>query len=304
MKISHVGAMCLLVAGVSTVQGQRLRPDWGGVVGFSNYLGDIGNGTADGRPFISDVQPQETRMTVGVHAIYNMDRVWAVRGGLQFVGIAGDDAHTNAGPRRARNLHFRNNLIEASARAEGYWRPNQSVLSGTGVPTMYGFVGLAGFYSNPQAREINAGPSVVGVWHNLRPERTEGVAYSPFGIAIPWGLGAQWQVSGGWQIGTELCYRFTFTDYLDDISNSYAEGTYSSRATEESVASAGEGAGLLSDHTYNPLAPNRRGNPENNDSYFSIQLTFSKATPRGRNGTSWTKRPGEHPARWDNPPRR
>lgn len=293
---------------IENARGQGGVPAIGGVFGLSNYLGDIGNGIGEGRPFIRDLQPQETRTTVGVYALNRMDRRWGVRYGLQYVGIAGDDIHTNAGPRRARNLHFRNNLIEASVRSEGYLHLNQAFQSGFNIPVFYGFIGLAGFYSNPQAREINTALNVVGVWHNLRPETTEGVRYSPLGVAIPWGIGAQWRLQDGWQLGAEFCYRFTFTDYLDDISTTYSDSEYSSRATEASVAAAGEGAGELTDHVYNPLAPNRRGNPENKDGYFSLQLTFSKASLRGRGSHSWSKKSGfrlrQHPNGWNAPPRR
>jgi hypothetical protein len=286
---------------------QMSPPDVGLVFGVSNYLGDIGNGTSPRRPFIYDVQLQETRLTIGAQAIYDFDRIWAVRGGLQYVGLGGDDVHTKYGPRRARNLHFRNNLIEASARAEGYWRPNQSSLSSGGMPALYAFAGLGIFYSNPQAREIGGGSDVIGVWQNLRPERTEGVSYSPIGIAIPFGIGAQWRVQGGWQVGVELCYRVTTTDYLDDISSYYAEGPMSSRATVGSIEAAGEGAGSLSNHSYNPNARTPRGNPNNNDGYGTLQVTLSKASPKyrslgGRKGG--VKRYPRHPAYWGDIPGR
>jgi len=300
--------LLVLFASTQSVFAQISAPDVGLVFGISNYLGDIGNGTSPRRPFIYDLQVQETRLTIGAQAIYDFHRVWAVRGGLQYVGIGGDDVHTKYGPRRARNLHFRNNLIEASARAEGYWRPNQSSMSSGGMPALYGFAGLGLFYSNPQGREIGGGSEVVGVWQNLRPEQTEGVSYGPIGIAIPFGFGAQWQVQGGWQVGVELCYRLTTTDYLDDISGYYAEGPLSSRANASSIEAAGEGAGSLSNHSYNPNGPTLRGNPNNNDGYGTLQVTFSKSSPKyrgigGKKGVG-VKRYPRHPAYWTNPPGR
>lgn len=307
----RIRPICFLVAclAVSWTGGAQVSaPDVGLVFGFSNYFGDIGNGTSPGRPFIYDMQPQETRLTIGAQAIYDFDRIWAVRGGLQYIGIGGDDAHTKYGPRRARNLHFRNNLIEATLRAEGFWRPNQSSLSSGGMPALYGFAGLGVFYSNPQAREISGGSDVVGVWQNLRPERTEGVSYSPLGIAVPFGFGAQWQVQGRWQIGLELCYRITTTDYLDDISGFYADRPLSSRANDSSIEAAGPAGGSLANHRYNPVAPTIRGNPNNNDGYGSLQITVSKANPKfrsigGRKGMGIRRYP-HHPAYWSSPPGR
>jgi len=275
-------------------------PDFGLVVGVSNYLGDIGNGSTSRRSFISDVQVQETRFTLGAQALYDFNRTWALRGGLQYVGIGGDDAHTKYGPRRARNLHFRNNLIELSARAEGYWRPNQSFSTPGGVPAFYGFAGLGVVFSNPQARELGSSSDVVAVWQNLRPEQTEGVAYSPIAVVLPVGFGAKWVLNGGWQVGVEVCYRFTTSDYLDDISGYYADRPLTSRATAESIAAAGPGAGTIDQHRYNPTATTLRGNPNNNDGYGTIQVTFSKAKPRypGQRNGSWSNS-GGHPAFWN-----
>jgi hypothetical protein len=301
MNMNRIFLILGLLALGSGGTAQLGAPDIGLVVGISNYLGDIGNGTTARRPFIYDLQAQETRFTIGAQALYDFDRIWAIRGGVQYIGIGGDDVHTKYGPRRARNLHFRNNLIEVSARAEGYWRPSQSFSSGGGLPAIYGFAGLGVFYSNPQAREIGSTSEVVAVWQNLRPERTEGVAYSPIGIAVPFGVGAKWVVNGGWQVGVELCYRFTSTDYLDDISGFYADRPLTSRATAESIAAAGTNAGSLDQHRFNPNGTTLRGNPNNNDGYCTIQLTLSKASARSvsiggkRIGT---KKYDRHPAFW------
>jgi hypothetical protein len=127
------------------------------------------------------------------------------------------------------------------------------------------------------------------------------VAYSPIGIAVPFGVGAKWVVNGGWQVGVELCYRFTSTDYLDDISGFYADRPLTSRATAESIAAAGTNAGSLDQHRFNPNGTTLRGNPNNNDGYCTIQLTLSKASARSvsiggkRIGT---KKYDRHPAFW------
>jgi len=280
MNMNRIFLILGLLALGSGGTAQLGAPDIGLVVGISNYLGDIGNGTTARRPFIYDLQAQETRFTIGAQALYDFDRIWAIRGGVQYIGIGGDDVHTKYGPRRARNLHFRNNLIEVSARAEGYWRPSQSFGSTGSLPSFYGFAGLGFFYSNPQARELGSSNEVVAVWQDLRPERTEDVTYSPVGLAIPLGIGAKWVVNGGWQVGVEICYRVTTTDYLDDISGFYADRPLTSRATEESVAAAGTNAGTIDQHRFNPSGPTLRGNPNNNDGYGTIQLTLSKANPR------------------------
>ena len=285
---------------------QTNTPDLGLVVGLSNYLGDIGNGPSPRRPFIYDLQPQETRFTLGAQAIYDFNRVWAIRGGLQYIGIGGDDVHTVYGPRRARNLHFRNNIIEASGRAEWYYRPNQSFSSAGGMPAFYVFGGIGVFYSNPQARQSEAGSSVVGVWQNLRPLQTEDVAYSPIGLALPLGFGAQWRLQDGWLLGVELCYRFTTTDYLDDISTVFKDTPYSSRTTEESLMAGGFDVMHWDCFRYSVHGEPVRGCPEDKDGYGTLQVTLSKHKAKGYGGGKGLrfKRYPRHPAYWNNPPGR
>ncbi|MCW3123473.1 MAG: hypothetical protein JWQ38_2965, partial [Flavipsychrobacter sp.] len=78
-------------------------------------------------------------------------------------------------------------------------------------------------------------------------------------------------------IGFEYTYRMTFTDYLDGVS-----GKYISKADFQNHLPAKD-AGVayeMADKAYfkglaQPnVAGNMRGNPGNNDSYASLQITF------------------------------
>ncbi|MBX9852067.1 MAG: hypothetical protein K2X86_09945, partial [Cytophagaceae bacterium] len=46
----------------------------------------------------------------------------------------------------------------------------------------------------------------------------EGVGYPRMGLVLPAGLGLTWKISNRISLITEAAYRFTFTDYLDDVS--------------------------------------------------------------------------------------
>jgi hypothetical protein len=87
----------------------------------------------------------------------------------------------------------------------------------------YGFLGVGGFYYNPKS--IRA-----GVWHSLRPLRTEGQGikpgtkeYSKISICVPMGMGLKYAVNRRWNIGLEYGLRLTFTDYIDDVSTVYVD---------------------------------------------------------------------------------
>jgi len=48
-------------------------------------------------------------------------------------------------------------------------------------------------------------------------------AYSPIGISIPLGIGVRYRISRKMDVSFEMAYRFTFTDYLDDVSGDYVD---------------------------------------------------------------------------------
>ena len=88
--------------------------------GISNYIGDIGDGTGPGRAFIWDLQELKSRPAFGVFVRRKLDPsgLWHIRSDFSKIHIAGSDKNTQYAPRRGRNLHFRNRMVELSIRME------------------------------------------------------------------------------------------------------------------------------------------------------------------------------------------
>jgi hypothetical protein len=61
-------------------------------------------------------------------------------------------------------------------------------------------------------------------WVSLRPLQTEGKSYSPLVISIPTGIGVKYKVSNKIDVGFEMGYRWTLSDYMDDVSGRYYGG--------------------------------------------------------------------------------
>ncbi len=230
--------LCLIILGLSLSAGAQYQYDYGIKLGAANYLGDIGGKNLQRRDYFYDMHIGQTRYAVGIYGRYKFSKRFAVSAGFDHLLIQDADIYTTYIPRRTRNLNFRNRMFEFSARAEfTLWYDNDVGNRGFYNPDykLYAFVGLAAYYSNPQAKlvydpadsliddpgDLVAGDYVDDTYYNLRKYRTEGASYSNFGFAVPVGIGMYFTFNKEWRIGWEICWRKTFTDYLDDVSTYY-----------------------------------------------------------------------------------
>jgi hypothetical protein len=177
---------------------------------------------------------------VGAVGEYRFHPNFSVRAGLAYSMLSASDAsadpstvNSNSYGRYSRNLHFRNNMIEFSSMVTANIFPvNRGYLKRAPI-NPFVFLGINVFTNNPQARAYGKGNT--GEWLNLRDLKTEGQgttdgpeAYSGIQAGIPFGIGCKFMLSRKIDISLELGYRFTFTNYLDDVGSSYLDpATYS-----------------------------------------------------------------------------
>ena len=193
--------------------------DFGVHAGASNYLGEMGGKSDTRKDFISDIKLSKTQFAVGGFARYKFTPIISAKLGVNWNRIAGADYLSTNRARAGRNLSFRNDIIELELTGQFFF---------VDVPDlghtyryrndfrMYAFVGVAGYYHNPKTY-------YNGAWTPLRPLKTEGVTYSPIGVAVPLGLGLYFTIDKKHRIGWEFDWRTTFTDYLDDVSTVYVD---------------------------------------------------------------------------------
>jgi len=251
--------------------------DVGGQLGMSNYFGDLANNTGSNS---LDIFRPNTRFTAGAFARVRAHYRYAFNFQLNYILISGADSLAENTSRTRRNLHFRNNIIELTSRMEYYPLIFNDVGGHKRFRTdfhFYTFAGLGLLYNNPQA-EYNGG------WVSLRPLETEGSRYSAIQPVIPIGFGGFFTFKScgsrirRHRIGVEVNYRLVFTDYLDDVSNTYPD---------VSAVAEGDARDLyyrtweLSDSQSDPetrrypQAGRIRGNSERNDSYTTILISYS-----------------------------
>jgi hypothetical protein len=207
----------------------------GGSLGASNYFGDIVPEAS-----FTSVGLSSTRPNVSMHYAYKMFPRVAFRGSLSWIRITGDDAKSAAQneadnlPRFKRNLSFRNDIKELAFTAIIDLFQNRGAYTRRPDFTPYGFIGIAAYHHNPKAY-TNGAPGVPSDWYALQPLGTEGQnvpatnevtypkPYSRYQLAIPFGAGIKYRLDRQWDFGFEIGWRKTLTDYLDDVSGTYAD---------------------------------------------------------------------------------
>jgi hypothetical protein len=144
-------------------------------------------------------------------------------------------------------------------------------------PYILGGVGV--FHFNPQA-------NLNGQWIDLQPLHTEGEGfveyperkqYSLTQLNYSYGIGLAYEVSAKLDLKIEYVSRVLHTDYLDDVHSRYINpSVFSKYFTGSQLTNAlllnnrGRPDALPNDNTNHP--DGIRGNSENNDSYFTINI--------------------------------
>ncbi|PSL05123.1 hypothetical protein [Cecembia rubra] len=113
--------------------------------------------------------------------------------------------------REPRNLHFRARNWEATAIGEFYLKPVRQFNITRHFINFYGFAGVGVSTNDPKAQ-------LRGEWIALRPLQLENNPYDKYIIVFPTGVGMKYKANVWMDLILELNYRWTLTDYLDDIS--------------------------------------------------------------------------------------
>ncbi len=252
--------------------------DFGLNLGGSTYIGEIGNpGITEDieNPFPLHIVPRQARYNVGMFYRYNFTRNIAARFEANWVRVAGADSLSDDPARIGRNLSFRTDIAEFSLQAEYAFLVMNDIARRSRVDfraDVHAGIGYMLYYPKAQLDDK---------WYSLRPLATEGIEneYGTGSLIVPIGAGFSWTFGKKIRAGMDFTYRFTFTDYIDDVSTDYAYPTElpyleSFSFANRSAEAFGRGNPDLPDPGfYNPGS--RRGNPETNDGYFMIQFKVS-----------------------------
>ncbi len=270
------------------------------------FLGDLGGNAGIGKNNLKDVNFPLTKISKGVFVnIYPTEwlgfRLAANHGMLEGYDNIIKDKGGDEMFRKKRNLQFQSSLLEAYGAIELYptvFFEKYDGLQGKFRP--YGVAGIGVFKFNPKGEYFD--PSGKSTWVELAPLRTEGQGfieypdrkpYKLMSIEMPLGLGFKYYFKENKYIGFELLHRKSFTDYVDDVSTTYIDGNLFDKYL--APADAAMARQLYNRESFVPggsqtrpaLADDQRGDPKDNDSYFSSVIRFGwrlndNNSPNGR----------------------
>lgn len=198
-------------------------------VGTSNYYGDM---AAYSRPLASTFNMM--RFSVGGNYTRHFTPRLAARAVFTLARIAGDDYVMNHKGKYlgnayfARNLNFRNDLKEFTV--QGIFKLTPDNRSSDRRPQLgtYLFAGIGIVAHNPKA--LYRDSTGKKEWIKLQNLHTEGQGtvgyekpYSLVSVVIPFGLGLRYKINAKFDVSAELGFRYTFSDYLDDIGGNNAD---------------------------------------------------------------------------------
>jgi hypothetical protein len=255
------------------------------------FLGDLGGNYGEGSRFVKDVNFSTVNLAKGLFVNYYPTEWLGFRLAVNQGRLEGYDSVINSKGgaeefRRARNLQFRSMMWEAYGAIEFYptvFFEQYDGLQGKLRP--YGVIGFGAFSFNPQAPYYS--PDGRKTWVDLQPLRTEGQGFIPgrepyklWSFEVPMGAGVKYYVNEGFYVGIEMMHRKSFTDYVDDVSTEYVDpnlfGQYLTppqAAMAQQLYYRGNQRGVPPGTLFNPgsVPPpgEQRGNPKQNDSFFS-----------------------------------
>src|SRR5690242_6200154 len=180
-------------------------------LGLANYQGDLS---------VHSLSLSQAKLMGSLGAQYDLTEHLTARSYFTLTSLKADDKKGTASMQQ-RNLNFQTKLFDWELTAQynlfslndHWWTP-------------YLFAGIGLYHYNPYTKD-ESGKKVF-----LKPLGTEGQGFRPgitdyklTGFSLPLGMGFSYALNEDMRLGLEFGYRKIFTDYLDDVSNSYADKT-------------------------------------------------------------------------------
>jgi len=241
--------------------------EFGIAVGGAHYFGDLNTRAALNRP----------KLSAGVFFRKQFNNYIGLKVGVNYARLGYSDVYSENTFQKRRNLSFNSNIWEFAVSGDFNFFKFYPGISGYSY-TPYVSLGVGVFSYDPYAYLNNEK-------YYLRPLGTEGQGsalypdrkpYGSMAVCFPFAVGIKYNVSEAVNVFAEVGYRFTTSDYLDDVSTTFVEA----EAFRPLPNGNPSPAQLLSDRSYETGEPigikgRQRGNSRQKDAYVLAQVGVS-----------------------------
>jgi hypothetical protein len=256
-------------------QSTVLNGEFGIAVGAAHYFGDLNTRAQINRP----------KIAASLLFRKQFGNYIALRVQGTFAQLGYSDIYSDNETQRVRNLSFNTNIFELALMGDfnffkfipGHrdynFTPYVSLGAGFFTFDPYAYLGGEKFYLRPLGTE--------GQNSDLYPDRKP---YGTMTFCIPIGVGIKYNIAENINLTFEIMHRFTGTDYLDDVSKTYAGSDVFGPLPNGDPSPAQ----LLQDRSYETstvpigVAGRQRGISQQKDQYIMAQVgvTFSLTSYR------------------------
>jgi len=259
-------SFCLVATQAQTLEAYSHEAEYGFSVGLGHYFGDLNTANKINRP----------KFAGGIFYRKQVNNYVGIKVSGNYAFLAYSDKYSSNPTERLRNLSFNTNVWEMSVSGDfnffkfvpGFeeysFTPYVSLGIGVFSFDPYAYLGGQKYFLRPLGTEGQGSP----LYPNKKP-------YSPIAMSIPLGVGLKYALNQNTNIFGEISYRFTSTDYLDDVSGTYAPDAFPLLPNgQPSVAF------LLQDRSYETgsmigIKGRQRGNSSTKDSFVTLQVGIS-----------------------------
>lgn len=240
--------------------------EFGFALGAGHYFGDLNTRAALNRP----------KIAAGIFFRKQFNNYVGLKVSANYAQLGYSDIYSKNEAQQRRNLSFNSAVWELSLTGDFNFFKFYPGVEGYNY-TPYVSLGVGLFSFDPYAYLNNEK-------HFLRPLGTEGQGsalypdrkpYGSMAMCFPLAIGFKYNVTEKTNLFAEVGYRFTNTDYLDDVSGTYAPDAFA--ALPNGQPSVGY---LLQDRSYETGTPigikgRQRGNSLQKDAYVIAQIGLS-----------------------------
>lgn len=264
--VSGILSLGLLQADAQLFDSYVHQGEVGISLGVAHYFGDLNPNASLNRP----------KTAAGIFFRKQVNNYVGIRISADYAMLGYSDVYSNNATQRRRNLSFNSNVWELAIAGDFNFFRFQPGFEGYNY-TPYVGLGLGLFSYDPYAY-------LNGEKYMLRPLGTEGQGssaypalkpYNAIAVSIPFTVGFKYALNEKINAFGEFTYRFTNTDYLDDVSGVYAPDAFAPLPDGSPSP-----AFLLQDRSYETglsigVKGRQRGNGTQKDAFASFKVGIS-----------------------------